>query len=62
MYETRIGWSSGAGGATDRGAGAKGGKTDRSAVYPVSGSRTDAAGRDGHMEAIAALLRSLQQL
>ncbi len=39
---------SGAGGATDRGTGAKGGKTDRSAVYPVSGSGTDAAGRDGH--------------
>ncbi len=39
---------SGAGGATDCGAGARGGKTDRKSVYPVSGSGTDAAGRNGY--------------
>ena len=52
---------SGAGGATDYGAGAGGGKTGRNAVIRYRGAeRTLPAETD--IEAIAAVLRSLQQL
>lgn len=38
----------GTGGTSNHGTGSGGGRSDRCAVYPISGSGTDAASRDGH--------------